>query len=81
MFLLLQLWTKFPKKEKTFFKKLEHHFLVESTKIERATFPHKSALPKANIKINRMRSAKWTYHKEPSFVSNYFISFDDFTSV
>ena len=48
-------------------------FLVESTKIESAIFPHKTALPEANVKINRMRSTKWTYHKERSFASNYFI--------
>ena len=32
------------------FKKLEYCFLVESTKIENATFPHKTALSEANLK-------------------------------
>ena len=39
-------------KTKTFFKKLEHRFLVKSAKIESATFPHKTALPEANFKTN-----------------------------
>ena len=51
-------------KTKTFIKKLEYHFSVESTAIENATFPFKAALSKANIKANRMRSAKWIYDKK-----------------
>ena len=53
---------------KTFLEKLEHRFLVGSTKIKNASFPYKTAISKANIKTN-----KWTYHKERSFVSSYFI--------
>ena len=45
------------------------------TKIESATFPHKTALLEANVEANRMESTKWTYHKERSFASNYFIFF------
>ena len=41
-------------KTKTFFKKLEYRFLVESTKIENASFPYKSAIPELNVKTNRM---------------------------
>ena len=33
---------------KTVFKKLEYRFLVESTKIESATFPYKTAVSEAN---------------------------------
>ena len=33
------LWKKVSEKEKPFFQKLEHRFLVESTDIENATFP------------------------------------------
>ena len=62
-------------KTKTFFKKLELRFLVESTKIENALFPYKTAISEANVKTNRMVNAKWTYHKERSFASNYFILF------
>ena len=62
----------------TLLTKLEDRFLVESIKIENATFPYKTALPEANIKTNRMGSTKWTYHKEPSFVSNYFIFLENF---
>ena len=56
--LKLSLW-----KTKTFFKKLEYRFLVESTKTECAIYPHEAALPEANIKTNRIGSTKWTYYK------------------
>ena len=59
-------------KTKTSFKKLGYRFLVESTKIEKASFPYKTAISEANIKTNRMESTKWTYHEERSFASNYF---------
>ena len=61
-------------KTKTFFKKLEYRFLVEHTKTENASIPYKTAISEANVKTNRMVSTKWTYHKEESFASNYFIS-------
>ena len=57
---------------KTFYKKLEYRFLVESTKIENPTYPHKTGLSEANVKINRMGSTKWNCHKEQGFL-NYFI--------
>ena len=60
-------------KKKIFFKKLEHSFLVESTKIEKASYPYKTTISEANVKTNRMVNTKWTYHKERSFASNYFI--------
>ena len=60
-------------KTKIFFKKLRCSFLVGNTKIENASFPPKTAISEANIKINRMVSTKWTYRKERSFASNYFI--------
>ena len=41
-------------KTKTFFKKLEYRFLVETTKIKKASFPYKTAISEANVKINRM---------------------------
>ena len=53
------------------FKK--YRFLVSSTKMENATFPYKTALSEANVKTNRMGSTKRTYHKERSYVVNYFI--------
>ena len=46
-------------KTKTFFRKLEYHFLVESTKIKNAYIPRKTAKPEANVKTNRMVSTKW----------------------
>ena len=45
-------------KTKTFFKKLEYRFLVESKKIENASFPYKTALSEANVKTNGMVSTK-----------------------
>ena len=48
-------------KTKTFFKKLVAFFLAESSTIKSATFPHQISLSKVNVKINRMKSKKWTY--------------------
>ena len=58
---------------KQIFKKLEHRFLVESTKIENALLPYKTAMSEANVKINKMVFAKWAFQKERSFAGNYFI--------
>ena len=38
----------------TVFQKTGVTFLVESTKIENASFPYKSAIPELNVKTNRM---------------------------
>ena len=56
----------------TFLKKLEYRFLAESTKIENATFPYKTATSEASVKTNRTKIHKWTYNKEQRFTSNYF---------
>ena len=58
---------------KTFFEKLEYRFLVESVKIDNASFAYKTAISEANVKTNRMVTTKWVYHRERSFTSNYFI--------
>ena len=60
-------------KMKTFFKKLENYFLVESTQTENASFPNKTALSEGSVNENRMVDAKWTCHKERSFASDYLI--------
>ena len=60
-------------KTKTFFEKLEYSFLVETTKIESTSFLFKTAPSEADVEINRIATAKRTYHKEWSFASNYFI--------
>ena len=60
-------------KTKTFFEKLEYNFLVESTKIENASFPYKTATSGTNVKTNKMVTTKWIYQKERSFASNCFI--------
>ena len=65
---------------KNVFQKLNYHCLIESSKIENATFPCKFALLKANVKAIRMGITKWTYHKERSFASNNFI-FENFVTV
>ena len=66
------LWNTFLEKRKPLKKKLEYWFLVESPKIENATFPHKTDLSEANVMTKRTGSTKWTYHKEQGFTSNYF---------
>ena len=48
-------------------------FLVERTKIEKASFPYKTAISETIVKTNRMVSTKWAYHRERSFASNYFL--------
>ena len=53
-----------------FFKKLEYRFLVESTKIENASFPRKTEISEANVTTNKMVTTKMSYHKEWSFASN-----------
>ena len=60
-------------KAKISFKKLEYRFIVESIKIESAIIPYKTTLSKATVKTNRTGNTKWTYHKERSFTTNYFI--------
>ena len=45
---------------KFFFKKLEYHFLAESTKIENTSFPYKTAISEGNVKINRMVTAEFS---------------------
>ena len=51
-------------KTKNFFQKLEDCFLVESNTTESATYPYKTTLSKANVKISGMGSTKWTCHKQ-----------------
>ena len=46
--------------------------LVESKKIEKTAFRYKTTPSETNVKKNRIRRTKGTYHKEQSFVSNYF---------
>ena len=60
---------------RTFFKKLECEFLVESTKTENATFTYKTALSYPTVKTNRMARTKWANRKERIFVTNSFIIF------
>ena len=59
-------------KPKAFFNKLEYRFLVESTKIEKASFPFKTAISESNVKTMKMVFTKWAYHKEWSSASNCF---------
>ena len=60
-------------KTKTFFKKLGYCFSFESTKFENASFPCKTGISEGNVNTNKMVTTKWTYRKERSFASNYFI--------
>ena len=47
----------------------------ENLKIENTSFPYKTAISEANVKINRMVSGKLIYHKEWSFASDHFAFF------
>ena len=53
----------------------------ETTKIASASFLYKTVMSEANVKTNRMGSTKWTYQKDRTFASNYFIFLEDFISV
>ena len=55
-----------------------YDMIFESTEIENASLPYKTAVSEANGKTNKMVSAKWIYHKERSFASNNFIFFNFF---
>ena len=65
-------------KTKIFFKNLEYTFLVDTTEIENTSFRFKTALSETNLKTNRMAPPNWTYHKEQSFTSKYFIFLETF---
>ena len=68
-------------KTKTFFKKQDYRFLVETTKIENTSFPFKTALSEAIVETNRMVTTKWAYHKEWSFASKQINLFGKFVPV
>ena len=72
-FSILDVYLSMLLKTQTIFENMEYSFLVESTKIEIATFPFKIALREVNVKTNIIESAKWTYHKERNFASKYSI--------
>ena len=46
---------------------------VERTKIKKAPFPYNTTISEANVTTNKIVTTKWAYHRERSFVSNYFI--------
>ena len=54
-------------------KKLEHRFLVESTKIENALFLYETVMSEAYVKTNGMVSKNEPITKNGIFASNYFI--------
>ena len=64
-----------------FFHKTGVLFLVERTKIEKASFPYKTAITDVNVKTNRMVTTKWAYHRERSFASKDFSFLKSFVSV
>ena len=61
------------------FTKPEDHFLVESTEIDNATIPYKTALSEANVKTNRMGSRKWNITKNRVVLPVIFF-FEDFST-
>ena len=62
---------KFSKKQKSFSKNWRTFFYLKVVRLK-TLFPYKAALSETNVKTNRMRSAKWTYHRERNFASNFF---------
>ena len=63
-------------KTKIFFKKLGYRFLVESTKIENASFGYKAVLLEANINTHthkKNREYEMELSQKQSFASNNFI--------
>ena len=66
-------------KMKTFFKKLEYYFLVETTEIKNTLFLYKTALSKPNDMTNGMRSTKWFLPITIIFTNNLFINFQFFS--
>ena len=61
-------------KTKPIFKKLEHLFFSwKYYKIENASFLYETDISEAIVKTNKMMTSKWTYQKERSFSSNYFV--------
>ena len=61
-------------KTKPIFKKLEHLFFSwKYYKIENASFLYETDISEAIVKTNKMVPSKWTYQKERSFSSNYFV--------
>ena len=73
IFTTLTLKQVFWKTFENLFQKTGVPFFSYSTKIENASYPYKTTISEANVKTNRMVNTKWTYHKERSFASNYFI--------
>ena len=57
-------------KKKTFFKKLEYHFLAETARIESTSFPYKTPLSEANVKTNRQQKADRNFCG--NFLKNHF---------
>ena len=61
-------------KTQTLLKKLEWRFLVESSKIENATFLYKTVQSEANVKTNRMGVQNGPITKNEVFpVTKYFL--------
>ena len=52
---------------------MDYRCLIESTKIGNALFPYKTSTSEANVKTHGMVTLKWTFRKECSLASNYFI--------
>ena len=59
---------------KSFFKKLENPFLVESTKTENVLLPYKTTISEANVKTNKMVVQHGPdLSQRMEFARNYFI--------
>ena len=67
--------TKFLKNKNLFFKKLGNSYVVNSTMIESVTYPYKTVLSGANVKINRVGSTKMDRSQRTQFFQYPFYFF------
>ena len=74
-FSILRLWNQFSQKRKSYSKNRNIVFKLKVLRLTRQHF-HTNLLfqkPLLMVNANRMAISRWTYHKERSFASNYFI--------
>ena len=72
--------TNFLEKE-NLFQKTGVPILVQSTKIENASFSYKTVMSEANVKTNTIVRTKWTYHTEQVLPVTTLFFFENFISV
>ena len=59
--------------KKSFSKNWSIVFYLKALRLKTHHFHTKTTISEANVKTNRIVSTKWTYHRDRSFASNYFM--------